>query len=208
MNLDKRAEWLEWRKFGVGSSDVPAIMGVSPYNNILDIYLSKINPVEEKEPNYVMQIGNKLEPIARSHYELLMDADFPATNFSHASVSYLRVSLDGFNLELNRAIEIKYCGKSFTEICPEKYIPQIQYQYLVTNCNHIDLVQINNMNQINIIPVLRDNEYISRMLEKVDWFWACVVGRKEEEINEVFASENLLKRKTKKPRGSVRNVLG
>lgn len=203
-----RQEWLEWRRLGVGSSDVPAIMGVSPYNNILDIYLSKINPVEEKEPNWAMQLGNKLEPIARAKYEILKDADFPAANFIHASKPHYRVSLDGYSRELNKAIEVKYCGRNFTDEVPPKYKAQVQYQYAVTNCASLDLVQINDINEINIIPVLRDNEYISRMLEKVDWFWACVVGRKEEEINEVFASENLLKRKRKKPRGGVRNVLG
>lgn len=203
-----RQEWLEHRRGGVGASDCSAIMGESPYSTMLDIYKSKVNPVEEKEPNWAMQLGNKLEPIARAKYEILKDADFPAANFIHASKPHYRVSLDGYSRELNKAIEVKYCGRNFTDEVPPKYKAQVQYQYAVTNCASLDLVQINDINEINIIPVLRDNEYISRLLEKVDWFWACVIGRKEEEINEVFASENLLKRKTKKPRSSVRNILG
>ena len=208
MEFENRIEWLEHRRGGVGASDCSAIMGESPYSTMLDIYKSKVNPVEEKEPNWAMQLGNKLEPIARAKYEVMVDADFPAANFVHAMKQHLRCSLDGFNIELNKAIEIKYCGRNFTSSCPAKYKAQVQYQYAVTNCDSLDLVQINNINDINIIPIERDDEYISRLLEKVDWFWACVIGRKEEEINEVFASENLLKRKTKKPRSSVRNVLG
>jgi putative phage-type endonuclease len=197
-----RLSWLEHRRGGVGASDCPSIMGDSPYSSILDIYNSKINPAEEKEPNYVMELGNKLEPIARSRYELLKDADFPAANFVHAIKPHLRCSLDGFNIELNKAIEIKYSGKSFTESCPDKYYPQVQYQYAVTNCDFLELVQINNMNEINIIPIQRDDEYITRLLEKVDWFWDCVVNKKLQEIIDAVPV------KVKKPRKKKGEVNG
>ncbi len=203
-----RQEWLLWRKQGIGASDVPVIMGVSPYSDIVKLYNEKISDDIEDKTNYIMELGNKLEPVARSKYEILNDADYPAVNFVHAEFSHYRASLDGYNKELNSAIEIKYVGKNFKDECPVKYFPQIQYQYAVSSCERIDLVQIDDMNNIKYFLVNKDQEYIKAMLERVDWFWACVVERKEEEINEVFASENLLKRKTKKPRGSVRNVLG
>jgi len=197
-----RLSWLEHRRAGVGASDCPSIMGESPYSTILDTYNSKINLAEEKEPSYVMELGNKLEPIARCRYELINDADFPAVNFVHASKSHYRCSLDGYNVELNKAIEIKYCGRNFSETCPDKYKAQVQYQYAITNCDFLDLVQINNMNEINIIPIDRDNEYITRLLDKVDWFWDCVVNKKLQEIIEAVPV------KVKKPRRKKGEVNG
>lgn len=178
----ERVDWLQWRKQGVGASDVPSVMGVSPYRTIMDIYIDKTSEVIEEKTNYIMELGNKLEPIARSRYELLNDADFPAANFVHASKTHYRASLDGYNVELSKAIEIKYVGKNFFEECPDKYYPQIQYQYAVTLCESIDLVQINNMNEIKSFLVLRNIDYIIAMLEKIDWFWDCVLNKKEDEI--------------------------
>ena len=195
---NKRLDWLKWRTFGVGGSDVPAIMGDSPYSNILDIYDSKINPVQEKEPNYAMALGNKLEPIARSTYELLTGNDFPAANFVHASKPYLRVSLDGYNLELNKAIEVKYCGRTFTDSVPLKYKAQVQYQFMVTNCKELDMVQINNMNNINVIKIERDDEYILKLIEKVDWFWACVQKRDRASIEAYYETIKPVKKARKK----------
>ena len=147
-----RQEWLEHRRGGVGASDCSAIMGESPYSTMLDIYKSKVNPIEEKEPNWAMQLGNKLEPIARAKYEILKDADFPAANFIHASKPHYRVSLDGYSRELNKAIEVKYCGRNFTDEVPPKYKAQVQYQYAVTNGDSLDLVQI-NIFQLNSISI-------------------------------------------------------
>lgn len=208
MSDNKRLDWLEWRRSGVGSSDVSAIMGVSPYSTILDIYNSKINPaVDDVSDNWAINMGNKLEPIARARYELINNADFSAANFVHASNPHLRISLDGFNVELNKAIEIKFCGRNFTETCPDKYYPQVQYQYAVTNCESLDLVQINNMNDINIIPIERDIEYISRLLERVDWFWGCVLNKKEDEILAAMPPKKEKKerkaRKVKKEKGEL-----
>jgi putative phage-type endonuclease len=185
----------------VGSSDCSAIMGDSPYSNIHDIYLSKVNPVEEKEPNFAMQLGNTLEPIARAMYEILNDAEFPPANFTHATNPHLRVSLDGFNFERNKTIEIKYCGRNFTAEIPLKYKAQVQYQYAVTGCTSLDLVQINNMNQVNVIPIERDNEYITRMLERVEWFWDCVLNKKEDEI--LAAMPPKKERKPRKKKGEL-----
>jgi putative phage-type endonuclease len=178
----ERKDWLAWRKKGVGASDVPSIMGVSPYRSILDIYNDKVSDVIEEKTSYIMELGNTLEPIARSYYEIGVDADFPAANFVHATTPHYRASLDGFNEELNEAIEIKYVGKTFFEECPPKYYPQIQYQYAVTLCEKITLVQINNMNKIHHFLVERDNEYIADMLKKVDHFWQCVLDRNIDEI--------------------------
>jgi putative phage-type endonuclease len=178
--LTPRQQWLKNRKLGIGASDVPSILGVSPYRDIVQLYDEKTSDFIDESTSYVMELGSKLEPVAREAYELLMESSFPACNFVNVEKPHYRCSLDGYNN--GHAIEIKYCGAKFTETCPDKYYPQIQFQYAVANCNSIDLVQINNSQDINVIPLAQDSEYIIAMLEKVDWFWDCVVNRKRDEV--------------------------
>jgi len=193
-----RLDWLQWRKSGVGASDCPIIMGDSPYSDILKLYDDKVSDEIIEKFSFAMELGNKLEPIARAKFELLVDNDFPASNFVHATTPHYRASLDGYNKDLNHAIEVKYVGATFTDKCPVKYYAQIQYQYAVSLCEKNTLVQINNLNEINIIEVERDNDYIIRLLEKVDWFWACVQKRDRASIEAYYETIKPVKKARKK----------
>ena len=50
-----REEWLDWRRRGIGGSDVSAIIGLSPFRTARDIYYDKLGiaAVEEDEGNWV-----------------------------------------------------------------------------------------------------------------------------------------------------------
>src|SRR5258708_4384031 len=63
-------EELETRKTTVGSSDVPAIVGSSPWSRRADVLRAKLDPSRiEKEPAFI--VGHKLEkPVAELALEL------------------------------------------------------------------------------------------------------------------------------------------
>lgn len=59
-----REDWLEYRKKGIGGSDVAAIMGISPFATIRDLFYNKtgVQPViqEEEESNWVAkEVGHR-----------------------------------------------------------------------------------------------------------------------------------------------------
>ncbi|WP_279000071.1 YqaJ viral recombinase family protein, partial [[Clostridium] scindens] len=61
-----REEWLDYRKKGIGGSDVAAIMGISPFATIRDLYNNKVGILpailEEEESNWVAkEVGHRLE---------------------------------------------------------------------------------------------------------------------------------------------------
>lgn len=61
-----REEWLSYRKLGIGGSDVAAIMGISPFATIRDLYNDKlgIEPLIEEESNWVAkEVGHRLEDL-------------------------------------------------------------------------------------------------------------------------------------------------
>ena len=59
-----REQWLEYRRLGIGGSDVAAIMGISPFRTARDIYYDKLGIAEVGgyEGNWVaMEMGSLLE---------------------------------------------------------------------------------------------------------------------------------------------------
>ena len=62
-----REDWLNYRRLGIGGSDAAAIMGVSPFATIRDLYFDKIGitpVIEEEEENWVAkEVGHRLEDL-------------------------------------------------------------------------------------------------------------------------------------------------
>lgn len=180
-------DWLNWRKLGVGASDISAILGVSPYNTRHDIFLSKTTFVVN-ETSFVQQKGHDKEKIARAKYELMSGEEYPPALIENDIYPYMRASLDGWNKEKNHHIEIKYCGKNFKEEIPEHYNLQCQYQMFLTG-GTCELVWITDDDKIKVIPVLRDLELIKKIISEVIAFWDEVKNAKyiecisEEKIN-------------------------
>ena len=59
-------DWLDYRRRGIGGSDVAAVMGFSPFCTTRDLWYDKrgIRPAVEDQPNWVtLKIGHLLEPL-------------------------------------------------------------------------------------------------------------------------------------------------
>lgn len=74
-----RAEWLQLRRSGVGTSEVAAILNADPYKSAVDLYLSKING-EEIADSHLMRYGRDIEPIIASWFS--EDTGFEVVNDS------------------------------------------------------------------------------------------------------------------------------
>ena len=70
-----REEWLEWRRKGIGGSDVAAIMGISPFRTARDIYYDKLKIVSVEEEDefddswVAKEMGNLLEPLVAKIFQ-------------------------------------------------------------------------------------------------------------------------------------------
>jgi len=56
-------DWLDERRKGVGGSDAPAILGIDPYRNAIEVYYDKIGELPPKGETPHMARGNILEPV-------------------------------------------------------------------------------------------------------------------------------------------------
>jgi putative phage-type endonuclease len=174
-------DWLEWRRNGIGSSDAPIIMGISPWKTPFQLWEEKISPQGLDEKNWAQIRGTELEPIARANYELTHDIDMKPALVVHPKFEFLRASLDGYNEEASVVLEIK-CPKALDHelalegIVPEKYYPQLQHQLMVTRAELAHYYSFDGVKGA-LVEVQRNEEYIGKLLEKEFEFWECVKNK-------------------------------
>ena len=66
-----REQWLEYRRQGIGGSDVAALMGISPFHTARALYFDKLNiAAAEEEGNWVaMEMGHLLEDLVAKIFQ-------------------------------------------------------------------------------------------------------------------------------------------
>lgn len=174
-----REEWHNWRKAGLGASDAPIVMGVSPWKTRLKLWQEKTSQaVIESDNTWATERGNALEPMARADYELRYGLDMPVVLAVHEDYSYLRASLDGYNAETKTVLEIKCPGADDHEsakagIVPKKYYPQLQHQLLVTGADRVHYYSFDGIKG-EMVEVLPNHDYISVLLDELIAFWHLV----------------------------------
>lgn len=180
------AEWHEYRRNGLGSSDAPVVMGVSPYMSRRELWLEKRGLFEPKRSEFVMRLGQEFEPKARARFELDTALEVEPEVVEHESENWLRASLDACSFKDKIFAEIKYMGrKNFDlvrsgQILPYHF-PQLQHQFLVTGFEigyYVVYTLSNDKKDIEdyfSLKIFPDNEYInSQLVPNLRKFWHCV----------------------------------
>jgi len=185
--------WYEWRNSGLGASDSPIIMGISPYKTALELWKEKTGLVQLKnEGSFVTDLGHRFEPVVRADLTLDLGYQVDPKCVEREDHTWLRASLDGYNEEERMFAEIKYTGaknikhvKDTNTVIPHHY-PQIQHQFMVTgfeNCYYSVYTlnsKRNSIDEIFTIKVEVDQDYIeSSLFPRLSSFWDSVVNKTE-----------------------------
>lgn len=115
-----REQWLEYRRLGIGGSDVAAILGISPFRTARDIYYDKLGiaAVEGYEGNWVaMEMGNLLEGLVAEIFRRKTGFEVSSVKkmFQHPIHRFMLADVDSFITMPDRTraiLEIKttnYC---------------------------------------------------------------------------------------------------
>jgi putative phage-type endonuclease len=123
-------EWHEWRFGLIMASEVPAILGLSPYEYPWNTFENKLHKII-KPPSFIFQKGHEIEAKVRARYEL-DHSDCPPVCMESGIFG---ASLDGWNGK--QAIEIKYVGKDHIDTIPPHHMAQLQAQMFVTDTDSI-----------------------------------------------------------------------
>jgi putative phage-type endonuclease len=188
-------EWHEARRKGLGGSDSPVVLGVSPFRTARELWEEKRTPNLNTEPSAAMMRGTTMEPIIADLYadvtgrsleiesNLLQDAELPV----------MQANIDRRIVDENPGVlEIKCPGihifnKIKREGAPEYYSVQLQHYLAVTGYNWGSLAIFNAEQwELLFFDVKRDDGLIDLIRVKDAEFWQMVIDGNpppEEEIN-------------------------
>lgn len=186
MALSKAA--LKRRRKYLGASDVPAVLGVSPWKSASDVYYNKTAEFESQEKtNHAIQAGNLLEPavldFAEQHVGKIRRNQFRV----HPTVPWASATLDAICLDrLREGVEAKTTGNSDhwgeegTDQIPIYYLAQTQWQMFVTGFQvmHVPVLMPDFTLRFKMYTVERDPELIDSIVARCTAFWANNVAKK------------------------------
>lgn len=183
-----RAEWLEFRRQGLGGSDAAAVLGISPFRTARDLYYDKMGiSVEDDDTNWVaMEMGNLLEPLVARIFARKTGLKIYQRKamFQHPEYPWMLADLD-YLVELPDGkpaiLEIKttnynardnwwYNGK---EIVPIYYESQGRHYMCVMNIDRVYYCCLygNTEDEAIIRHIDRDMDYEAELIALEEVFW-------------------------------------
>lgn len=177
-----REQWLEYRKQGIGGSDVGAIVGFDKYKSAFSVYLEKIgavSPVEEEseaaywgrtlEETVAEEFAKRSGLEIRKRYELLQ----------HDTYKFMLATLDREVICPKRGVGILEC-KTTSEYLktewsgdniPDSYYVQVQHYLAVTNYPFAYIAVLIGGNKFLYKEVARDEDVIEYLYRIEANFW-------------------------------------
>jgi len=191
-------EWHDHRKKYLGASEMPAVLGLSPWKNPQTLWMEKTGKVTEdnSDKQWLFQKGHDKEIIAREKYQALTKKTFVPVVITNEDFPYLSASLDGLSDD-GELIEIKFLGlDDYMNVAlgtkvPEKYMAQIQTQMALTEVDKMTFIGINEADDIAFLTVEKDSAYIDAMLTKAKDFWEKVINDEPIEFIPVVEDSGL-----------------
>lgn len=184
------------RRFGIGGSDMPIIMGLSSYKTPYQLYLEKTGQVESADEMTNFQYwGHQLEGVVRDEFSRRnnVTVETPET-LVHPFFNFLRANVDGYIPSLNAILEVK-CSSGFmahewgedgSDTIPLPYLVQVAHYCAVTNSDCAYIAVLIGGNDYREFKYIRDAEIEERVINEAKKFWECVQTKTPPEpINQI-----------------------
>lgn len=168
-----RAEWLALRRSGIGASDIPAVMGTSPWSTPRQIWLSKVEDVPDTDPTEDMAWGIKMEHLILDEVEERLGMDLTrGLLVRNTERPWMMASPDGIGD--GQVVEAKKVdGWSWDEV-PEHYVMQVQWQLATLGYDKGWVAALHRGKRLKLYEVERDEALIALMIEAGAAFWSLV----------------------------------
>lgn len=175
MNKKQKTKWLEDRKTALCGSDIAPIMGLSPFQSPMDIWMQKTGKADSQPENEAMYWGNTLEPVVAKEYAKRNNCKIQKGKFTRsAQREWAAATPDYLSADdENKGIEIKTSGsvKGWADGIPDYYLVQIAWYGIVTERQLWDVAALLKGNQYVQHAYTRMPALEAVVLEKAEEFW-------------------------------------
>lgn len=169
------------RKRYLGASEVPAVLGVSPWKTASDVYYSKTAELESRDKvTHAINSGNLLEvavldfaqqevgKIKRNQFRVSKERKWAA-----ATLDALVVDQPGEGVEAKTTGNSAGWGEEGTDQIPLYYIAQVQWQMYVAQLHKVwvPCLMPDFALRFKLYVVERDEELIGSIVERCEDFW-------------------------------------
>ena len=193
-------EWLQWRKKGIGGSDVAAALGFSPYRTQRELYYDKVGieaEIEGEDKSIMFQIGHLLEDVVaqifakKTGFTVFRDQ----TMYQHPLFPFMLADVDRFiHLPDGRTAILECKTAHYDVMCkwandavPRHYEMQVRHYMSVMNIDvaYIACLFSNNENDFVWRRIERDlDEEESTILQLQDFWQNYILQRTEPPLTE------------------------
>lgn len=186
IECESHEEWIDFRRQGIGGSDVAPIMGISPYRTALDVWMDKTGRAGECEQTEAMYWGTQLEDLiarrfAQEHPDWVVE-QVPATLVPlEGGRSYLHANLDRVVITDNgpAVLEIKtasaYKADYWKHGVPDYYLTQVCHYLLVTGWKVAYVAVLIGGNRYKEYRITRDEDDVQAVDRACEAFWKAYV---------------------------------
>jgi putative phage-type endonuclease len=200
----------------IGASDMPAILGLSPWASAMDIWFVKTGKVKpEDTENAAADIGSALEPyilneLAPNDLGPIETRDEKGKPFFIVDPrdGILATTLDGRVIETGNPVEAK-CrgifrpmeqgwGEPGTDDIPQDILVQASVQMICTCRMSCHIAAILGGRGYQLYRAELDNDVAAMLMEAADKFWQCVT--KDTPPDNSIASLEMIKRVVREPK--------
>lgn len=191
------------RTKGIGSSDVPTILGLSPWSTPYDLWLMKTGQVPGVQENEAMRMGSMLEPavLSLAAHRLGARVVKPTSTYIGAE-PFMRANIDGMVGIAKRGSDIVEAkttgrpdgwGEEGTDQVPEMVKAQVMFQMACASSGvaHVACLMGDYGLRLKMYRVAFCSDYAGYIDERIRAFWDCVQTRTAPEGT---ASLEVLKR--------------
>lgn len=172
--------WHDWRRKGIGASDVAAIFGKSPYKTKRDLWFEKVGlgEPEDEDRSYIFRRGHEAEEELRELFSKHTKIEIKPACFEK-EVIYL-ASLDGYEKNIG-ILEAKLVGKEALSLAkaegkvPEHHFIQVQSQLHASDSDKTFWGgKAPNVKGGIVVEIGRDEKMIALIRDEVCRFWELV----------------------------------
>jgi len=180
-------QWMEERRSGVGASEIAVLFGLSPWQNIEELWHEKVHGCDYEPGCELFHWGHTMEPVIAAEFARRMDVEVndPPLAIMIGEKDHYRASLDRVIVEDGvpvAALELKNLNESryaeYGAAGPSVgYLLQLQYQMMVAELDYGYLAVLFGGQRFESWRVLASPSIQREIRSRVDQFWEYVESK-------------------------------